>query len=153
MKVWFAGCATYAEGKRLYNKLCKDHHPDRQGGDLRTMQEINAEWQRFKREHRPSAASSSGYNRQEAPKPPPSQDYTSGKRVKRVRMPRGHRSGFTRSVPLKTYQYECKRCGKGIHEDDYYPGSWKKHYCDECRIIVAREKNAARQAAYRDRHR
>ena len=39
---WFAACATMAEVQSLYRKLVMEHHPDR-GGDVRKMQEINAE--------------------------------------------------------------------------------------------------------------
>ena len=39
---WFAACATLAEVQSLYRKLVMEHHPDR-GGDVRKMQEINAE--------------------------------------------------------------------------------------------------------------
>lgn len=40
---YFAGCTTLEELKAEYKKLVMMHHPDR-GGDLATMQEINAEY-------------------------------------------------------------------------------------------------------------
>jgi len=39
----FAGINTLEDLKARYKSLCKQHHPDL-GGDLRTMQEINAEY-------------------------------------------------------------------------------------------------------------
>ena len=45
---WFAACATWAQVKELYKVLSKKHHPDR-GGDLRAMQEINAEYDELKK--------------------------------------------------------------------------------------------------------
>jgi hypothetical protein len=49
MYTYFSNCQTIEEGKALYRELCKKHHPDL-GGDLRTMQEVNAEWARFQAE-------------------------------------------------------------------------------------------------------
>lgn len=40
--IWFRECSTLEEAKLLYKKLVMAYHPDR-GGDLRKMQEINAE--------------------------------------------------------------------------------------------------------------
>ena len=40
---WFKECSTIEQARALYLKLVMQHHPDK-GGDLRTMQEINAEW-------------------------------------------------------------------------------------------------------------
>lgn len=40
---WFAGCKDINELKALYKKLVMKHHPDL-GGDTRTMQDINAEY-------------------------------------------------------------------------------------------------------------
>ena len=44
LKNWFAGCIKVAEIKALFRELAMQWHPDR-GGDLRTMQEINAQYQ------------------------------------------------------------------------------------------------------------
>lgn len=41
---WFAGCSTADEVKTRYKELAKQYHPDKPGGDLRKMQEINAEY-------------------------------------------------------------------------------------------------------------
>lgn len=41
---WFKGVTTLDELKRLYKKLATKHHPDKAGGDTRTMQEINADY-------------------------------------------------------------------------------------------------------------
>jgi hypothetical protein len=38
---WFGHCATTEECKQTYKRLARLHHPD-MGGDLRTMQELNA---------------------------------------------------------------------------------------------------------------
>lgn len=43
MKRYFAECRTLNELKAAYKRLAMLHHPDR-GGDLRTMQAINAEY-------------------------------------------------------------------------------------------------------------
>ena len=40
---YFSDCKTIEEAKRLYHKLAVKHHPDL-GGDLETMQAINAEF-------------------------------------------------------------------------------------------------------------
>jgi hypothetical protein len=41
---YFEGCFTEDDIKRRWRDLCKKHHPDL-GGDLRTMQEVNAEYE------------------------------------------------------------------------------------------------------------
>jgi hypothetical protein len=41
---WFKGVTTLEELKKLYKKLASQHHPDKPGGDTRTMQEINADY-------------------------------------------------------------------------------------------------------------
>ena len=46
---YFAECQTLEEAKALYKKLARENHPD-MGGDLRTMQEINAEFARYQAE-------------------------------------------------------------------------------------------------------
>lgn len=46
MYTYFEGCTTQAEAKALYRELVKQHHPDT-GGDLGTMQDINAEYSKF----------------------------------------------------------------------------------------------------------
>lgn len=46
MYTYFEGCTTQAEAKARYRELVKQHHPDT-GGDLRIMQDINAEYSRF----------------------------------------------------------------------------------------------------------
>lgn len=43
---YFADCNTIEEGKALYRKLAREHHPD-MGGNLETMQAINIEWASF----------------------------------------------------------------------------------------------------------
>ena len=43
---YFSECRTQEEAKKLYKELARKHHPD-VGGDLRTMQEINAEYAQF----------------------------------------------------------------------------------------------------------
>ena len=43
---YFKECTTHEEAKKLYRELVKEHHPDA-GGDLRTMQEINAQYAKF----------------------------------------------------------------------------------------------------------
>ena len=40
-RIWFGHCATTDELKKHYKNLARQHHPDL-GGDLRTMQDINA---------------------------------------------------------------------------------------------------------------
>src|SRR5688572_14566301 len=46
MSAYFVDCKTQEEAKRKYKDLARQHHPDA-GGDLRTMQDINAEYARF----------------------------------------------------------------------------------------------------------
>ncbi|MBI5297935.1 MAG: hypothetical protein HY869_20865 [Chloroflexi bacterium] len=46
MHTYFANCTTLEEAKSLYRQLALKHHPDR-GGDLATMQAINAEYADF----------------------------------------------------------------------------------------------------------
>lgn len=43
MKQYFEHLKTVEEVKRWYRHLAQEHHPDR-GGDLRTMQEVNAQY-------------------------------------------------------------------------------------------------------------
>lgn len=43
---YFENCQTLEDAKALYKELVKKNHPDI-GGDLRTMQEINAEYAKF----------------------------------------------------------------------------------------------------------
>lgn len=43
--MYFDACKSLEELKRAYKKLALIHHPDR-GGDLRTMQSINAEYEK-----------------------------------------------------------------------------------------------------------
>jgi len=49
MYTYFSECTNQEEAKKLYKELARQHHPD-MGGDLRTMQEINAEYARFQAE-------------------------------------------------------------------------------------------------------
>lgn len=44
MTKYFANCRTLDELKKVYKHLAQKHHPD-VGGDTRTMQEINAEYE------------------------------------------------------------------------------------------------------------
>ena len=60
MNTYFSECQTIEEAKALYRELCKQHHPDA-GGDLRTMQDINAQWATFQAE----GAKADGYKRQQ----------------------------------------------------------------------------------------
>lgn len=46
MTAYFSECKTLDEAKALYKKLARENHPD-MGGDLRTMQEINAQFSQF----------------------------------------------------------------------------------------------------------
>lgn len=46
MYTYFHQCTNQAEAKARYRDLVKQHHPDT-GGDLRTMQDINAEYSKF----------------------------------------------------------------------------------------------------------
>jgi len=57
---YFTECRTIEEGKALYKQLARENHPD-MGGDLKTMQDINAEWARFQAE----GAKADGYRRQQ----------------------------------------------------------------------------------------
>lgn len=41
----FKGCKTIDEAKLLFRELSKKHHPDKPGGDVKIMQEINEEYQ------------------------------------------------------------------------------------------------------------
>ncbi|MGA2490018.1 MAG: J domain-containing protein [Anaerolineales bacterium] len=56
---YFQNCHTPEEAKSLYHRLALQYHPDR-GGDLRTMQEINAQYAAFLATH----AKTSEYQRQ-----------------------------------------------------------------------------------------
>lgn len=58
---WFAACATWEHVRELYKVLSKQHHPDR-GGDLRTMQEINAEYDELKKNPSRIGTASKGYS-------------------------------------------------------------------------------------------
>ena len=42
---FFKGCRTLDAVKHEYKRLAMIHHPDRQGGDTATMQEINKQYQ------------------------------------------------------------------------------------------------------------
>lgn len=44
---WFEGCETMDELKAEYKRLAKRWHPDREGGNLEYMQQINAEYDRL----------------------------------------------------------------------------------------------------------
>lgn len=46
MWIYFDGCKTLEDVRTRFRELAKRHHPDL-GGDLRIMQEINAEYQRI----------------------------------------------------------------------------------------------------------
>lgn len=46
MYKYFSECKNQEEAKKLYKELARKNHPDI-GGDLKTMQEINAEYAKF----------------------------------------------------------------------------------------------------------
>jgi len=46
---YFAGCTSLDEVKAKYKQLAMQHHPDR-GGDKRTMQEINAQYEAIRKD-------------------------------------------------------------------------------------------------------
>lgn len=48
--MYFENCTTLEEAKAEYRRLAMEHHPDR-GGNLATMQAINAAWAKFQTEH------------------------------------------------------------------------------------------------------
>lgn len=152
---WFYECRTFEQGKAKYRKLAQEHHPDR-GGDLRTMQEINSQWARFKKSNRPSPGAtssppphSSTSNQQE---PPPRPGRTRYRRTHRaVHMPASKRQAFTRTVTLIPTEIKCKTCGT-TWSIDWYPGSWKPSYCDQCRADAKAAANRQRQARYRAAH-
>lgn len=52
---YFDQCKTLEEAKSLYRKLARENHPD-MGGDLRTMQEINAQFASYCATHAKSEA-------------------------------------------------------------------------------------------------
>lgn len=148
---WFFECRTYEQGKRIYNKLAKEYHPDH-GGDVRIMQEINIQWARFKKANRPSPGARPEppppSSSQQTPPPRPRQKYRASKTVK-VQMPQTHRRSFTRTVELKPSYYICHTCGKEFPLD-WYPGSWKPLYCPDHKSEAARRANRERQQRYRD---
>lgn len=43
---YFAQCQTLEQAAKHYKQLAREHHPD-MGGDLRTMQDINAQYSEF----------------------------------------------------------------------------------------------------------
>ena len=50
---YFEGCHTEAEIKARFRDLCFEHHPDRKGGDTRTMQDVHAQYkERLRGEYR-----------------------------------------------------------------------------------------------------
>jgi len=57
---YFETCNTLEEAKTLYKNFARAHHPD-MGGDLRTMQEINAQYAEFCA----NFAKADGYQRQQ----------------------------------------------------------------------------------------
>ena len=59
---YFQNCHTQEEAKAEYRRLALIHHPDREGGDLRTMQEINSQYAAFIA----NTAKTSEYKRQAA---------------------------------------------------------------------------------------
>jgi hypothetical protein len=47
--MFFTGIKDYEAAKSLYKKLCFENHPDK-GGNVETMQQINAEWEKLVKE-------------------------------------------------------------------------------------------------------
>jgi len=171
---WFFECRTFEQGRAKYRKLAQAHHPDR-GGDLRTMQEINSQWARFKKSNRPSPGAKTWTDPNGSRRPEPSaaeerasyeqaaretaqrearqrQERTRYHRAsKTVRMPETNRRSFTRTVKLQEVRYPCKTCGTTI-QFWHYPGSWKPEYCDQCRAEAKRAATRERQRRYRAAH-
>lgn len=148
---WFYECRTFEQGRALYRKLAQTHHPDR-GGDLRTMQEINSQWTRFKKSNRPSPGATSTPPPRSQQEPPPRPGRTRYRHTRRaVHMPESNRKAFTRTVTLIPVDIKCKTCWK-VWELMWYPGSWKPSYCPECRANAKAASNRARQARYRTAH-
>lgn len=48
-----------------------------------------------------------------------------------------------------TFQYVCQRCGRAFFLARPRPGN--RYFCDDCRVIVAREKTRERVRRYRQR--
>lgn len=146
---WFYECRTYEQGQALYKKLCKTHHPDL-GGNTATMQDINSQWARFKKAHRPSPGA--------RPDPQPSsstsshgprQHYRPTKKTKAVRMKWTTRRPFIRTVTLIETFYTCTTCGI-ILPLDWYPGSWKPRYCPDHKADAKAAANRERQQRWRE---
>jgi curved DNA-binding protein CbpA len=81
---FFHGCADIAAAKKLHRALARKHHPDK-GGDLRIMQQINAEYDQFcKRSERRSYANNTyaSYDAKDAAEGWYYSDY--GERVKKA---------------------------------------------------------------------
>lgn len=161
---WFYECRTFEQGRAKYRKLAQEHHPDR-GGDLKTMQDINNQWARFKKSNRPSPGARTETSQEEreryeqAARTAEQQRAEKERRertkyqrrTKTVRMPTTARKSFVRTVKLQEVRYPCERCGTTI-QFWHYPGSWKPKYCDQCRAEAKAEANRARQKRYRDTH-
>jgi curved DNA-binding protein CbpA len=174
---WFAGCKNYEEIKARYRDLAKKHHPDR-GGDTRTMQDINREFDYWRRQARSrtygshtSSSTAGGQStngqrssgQQQSSQRGQQQQQNDNKsrwRVRKaanVRMPEGHHQAYTRTVEYKPATYRCRYCWREV-EIDHYPGSFLPSYCIDPRCVAKhaeekRRQNADRQRAFRERRR
>lgn len=147
---WFYECRTFEQGAALYKKLCKQYHPDL-GGDTETMKDINGQWARFKKAHRPSPGARPDPQPSSSSSHGPRQQYRPAKETKSVRMKWTTRRSFVRTVTLIETTYTCRYCGQKFPLD-WYPGSFKPLYCPEHRRDAKAAANRERQRRYREAH-
>lgn len=113
---WFGTCATTDELKKTYKNLARQHHPDL-GGDLRTMQEINAAFDAACREFVPRE------------KPGKSQDYYDW----RAGVDEALREELVKVIRLTREGIELEICGAWIwatgntreHKETFKTHGWK----------------------------